>query len=208
MEDTLYVYTKGLPQTLRTRRDWTHARGKRKLKFVFALGQRCVLPESRHIAGETESMTGHATCGKRLMAMHLQGWRINPHNALRTGDTLGLGERRILAARIPLFSASVTASEQAYRIRFAFRFHLEFTLEPAAWILRFHWVWPSGERFSSKQCIGWVFRIAMRRFLWTRQRDRGDVYIYMRLSQCNGTLLLFRPDFFHVETAVYLCVCC
>ena len=34
----------------------------------------------------------------------------------------------------------------------------------------------------------------MRRLLWTRQRDRGDVYIYMRLSQCNGTILLFRPD--------------
>jgi len=106
------------------------------------------------------------------------------------------------------FSASVIASEQAYRIRFAFRFHLGFHSGTCCLDPCFHWVWPSGKLFSSKRCIGWVFRNAMRRLLWTRQRDRGDVYIYMRLSQCNGTLLLFRPDPFHVETAVHLCVCC
>ncbi|KIN08010.1 hypothetical protein OIDMADRAFT_16440 [Oidiodendron maius Zn] len=63
----------GLPETLRTRRDWTNAKGRRKPRFVFVLGQICALPNSKHIAGETGSMAGHATRGKRLMAVQYRG---------------------------------------------------------------------------------------------------------------------------------------
>ena len=61
--------------------------------------------------------------------------------------------RNKLAARIPLFSASVIASEQAYRIRFAFVFILDVTLEHAAWIPASTWFHRLGD-FSPSDVLG------------------------------------------------------
>lgn len=116
-----------------------------------------------------------------------------------------LEEREYLLRGFPLFSASVIASVQAYRIRFVF---------VSYWIPLWN-VLPGSLLSIGSGHLGGVllpvmYRVGLldydeRRSRRTRQRDRGDLYIYMKLSQCNGTLLLFRPDPFPVDT-VDLCV--
>ena len=115
---------------------------RRKLKFVFVQGRIHILPNSRDIllVRLDRHLDTQAARKKKRFNTH-KGLVDQPLNALMNRNTLG--ERRVLAARIPLFSASVIASVQAYRIRFVFTF-LGYHSGTCCLDPCFHWVWPSG----------------------------------------------------------------